>query len=169
MSVKIELYQAVKAALQEITEIKNVLHYNGQDSYNYEKDIARRFPQAWIQLTSIPWQYPEQASYNKNRTRQQKSEGITITVYLATFNLKEDDDTFEDDLLLVDKIYRKLILLDGDHFTELVRISESDTPTNDNVRVWAQEYTCMLTEQAEAKTLIDVSPVDLDLTKEILP
>lgn len=168
MSVKKELYQSIKSALQEITDIKNVLHYNGQDGLNYEKDLSRRFPQSWIQLTSVPWISPEGYSYNKNRTRQQKSQAITVTIYLATFSLNEDDETFETDLDLIDKIYRKLDGLDGDHFTDLQRTNESDIPTNNNVRVWAQEYTTMLTEQAEEKTLVDVSPVELVITKSVI-
>lgn len=168
MSAKLELYQAIKAALEAIPSLEEVIHYNGQDLLDYEKDIARRFPACWIQLTTIPWQPSELDAYNKNRTRQQKSIGATVTIYTAQQTVKDDDDTFESDLTLIDLVYRALTLLDGDHFTPLERSLESDLPTNNNVRVWAQEYTTMLTEQAVAKTLEDAAPVTLEITKGTL-
>lgn len=170
MSVKLDLYQAVKTQLETITSIKNVLHYNGQDVLNYEQDHALRFPQSWIQLTSVPWKPSELEAYNKNRTRQQKSDtGTIISIYSAVWSLNDDDDTFETDLVLIDEIYRALTLLDGDNFSPLERINEEDVPTNNNVRVWLQQYTTMLTEKAVTQTLVDVEPVTLDITTEILP
>lgn len=167
MSVKKDVYSSIKTALQEIAEIKNVLHYNGQDTYNYEKDISRRFPQAWIQLTNINWKESELTSYNENRTRQQKTTQCLISVYTAQFSLKEDEDNFEDDLDLIDLVYRKLINLDGTNFTPLQRESENDLPNNNNVRVWIQTYSTMLTEQANDDDLTDAAPVALTINKTI--
>lgn len=166
MSVKKDVYQAIKTALTEITEIRNVRHYNGQDLTNFQQDISSRFPQAWIQLTSIDWQPSELVSHNENRTRQQKSANVQITVYLGTFSLNEDDETFESDLDLIDLIYRKLTMLDGANFTPLQRVSESDIPTNNNVRMWAQVYDTMLTEYANADNEVDAAPVALILNAE---
>lgn len=169
MSAKLELYQAIKIALEAISGIEEVIHYNGQDLLNYEKDIGRRFPQCWIQLTTIPWQPSQLGAYNENRTRQQKSTGAIITIFTAQRTVKDDDDTFEIDLVFIDLVYRALTLLDGDHFSPLERLSESDLPTNSNIRVWAQEYTTMLTERANASTLEDAAPVTLVIDKAILP
>lgn len=168
MSVKKTLYQAIKASLIEIEEIKNVMHYNGQDTLNFEKDLSVRFPIAWIQLTSINWKPSELVSYNKNRTRQQKTEDCTITIFIATFSLKNDDDTFEDDLDLIDLVYRKLTMLDGDNFTPLERVNEQDVATNNNVRVWTQTYSTMLTEMANASELEDAAPVTLVINKNLI-
>ena len=90
MSVKLELYQDIKAALQDLTFIKNVLHYNGQDLLNYEKNNSKRFPQSWIQISNVTWQPSQQVPYNQNRTQQQKSDTIIVTVYYASFTLLED-------------------------------------------------------------------------------
>lgn len=163
MSVKLELYQDVKAALQELTFIKNVMHYNSQDILNYEKNNSKRFPQVWIQLSSIPWNPSELKPYNQNRTQQQKSEPITMIIYYASFSLKEDDETFETDLVNIDLIYRALTMLEGDNFSPLQRASEADIATNNNVRVWAQEYTTMLTECAIAEALTDSAPLTLEI------
>jgi hypothetical protein len=168
MSVKKTLYQAIKTALEEIPSVKNVLHYNSQDALNYEKDISLRFPQVWIQLTSIDWNPSELESHNSNRTRQQKSENVQITIFSATFSLNTDDETFEDDLDLIDEIYRKLTMLDGENFSPLQRISEADTPTNNNVRVWQQVYSTMLTEKAVADNDTDAAPVTLIINKSTL-
>jgi len=167
MSVKIELYQAIKTKLEAISGIKNVLHYNGQDQFNYEKDNSKRFPQAWIQLTNINWLPSELTAYNSNVTQQQKSAEATITIYLASYSLNEDDETFEDDLLLIDETYRALTNLGGDNFSPLQRVSENDVADNNNVRVWAQEYNCMLTECGVSPGLADAAPVALTINKEI--
>jgi hypothetical protein len=168
MSVKLELYQDIKAKLQELTFLKNVLHYNGQDTFNYERDNSRRFPQAWIQLSNVIWQPSQQKAYNQNRTHQQKSDPITITIYYASFSLNEDDETFETDLINIDLIYRSLTMMDGNNYNPLQRSSEGDLPTNNNVRIWAQEFTTMLTECADSSNLVNASPLTLNIiTKEI--
>ena len=169
MSAKLILYQDVKAALQAISEIKNVLHYNGQDLTNFEKDVSLQFPQVWVQLTSITWKPSELKAYNQNKTQQQKSDQAFITIYSATYSLRNDNDTFENDLLLVDKIYRALANLDGDCYGPLQRLNEEDQPTNNNVRVWAQTYSTMLTEAPISEGLVDVSPVELTINKIIIP
>jgi hypothetical protein len=168
MSVKKTVYQAIKTALQEIPEIENVLHYNGQETFNYQGDVSRRFPQVWIQLTSIDWQPSELVSHNANRTRQQKSVAVSISIYLATFSLKEDEDTFESDLDLIDTVYRKLTMLDGENFSPLQRASETDQPTNNNVRIWIQTYSTMLTEKAVSDDLTDAAPVALQINKAVI-
>lgn len=165
MSVKKTLYQAIKTALEEITEIRNVMHYNGQDGKRFEKNVSKRFPQVWIQLSSVNWKESESGAYNVNRTRQQKTESVEVTIYSAQFSLNEDDETFPTDLDLIDLIYRKLTMLDGENFTPLQRVSEVDIPTNTNVRIWTQTYSTMLTEMANAEDLIDASPVTLVINK----
>jgi hypothetical protein len=167
MSVKVELYQAIKAELESIPSVKNVLHYNGQDLLDYEKDNPKRWPQYWIQLSSIEWLPSELKPNQSNRTQQQKSAAVTITIYYATYSLNEDDETFEDDLTAVDLSYRALTMIDGDNFGPLQRVSESDTATNNNVRVWAQTYTTKLTECAIANTDVDAAPVQIVINKTI--
>ena len=170
MSVKLELYQAVKAKLQTLTFIENVLHYNGQDLNNYQQEKAMRFPQAWIQISNVTWKPSSQQSDNLNRTQQQKSEVVALTIYYASeINLNDDTDTFEDHLTAIDLIYRALTMMETDNINPLQRVSEDDIPNNENVRIWSQTFTTMLTEQAVSKTDINSSPVTLTLNKNILP
>lgn len=164
MSVKINLYEAIKTAIEAIPSIKNVLHYNGQEILNYEKDIPKRFPQCWIQLTSIEWNSSEQRPNNANITQQQKTALVNISIYTATFSLNEDNETFTNDLILVDLVYRALSMLEGVNFSPLQRVSESDISTNNNVRVWQQDYTSQLTENAIALNNEDVAPINLVIT-----
>lgn len=166
MSVKLEVYQSIKERLQDLTFVRNVLHYNSQDALNYEKDISRRFPQVWIQISDVTWQPSQHQPYNQNRTHQQKSDAVAITVYYASFSLKEDEDTFETDLVNIDLIYRALTMLDGNNFNPLQRVSETDVPTNNNARVWAQVFTTMLTEPAVATDLVDAAPLELVINPE---
>jgi hypothetical protein len=168
MSVKLELYQAIKAKLQAIPEVRNVLHYNGQDLTNYEQDNAKRFPQVWIQLGTIEWQPSELQAHQSNRTQQQKSGTVAITIYYASFSLNEDDETFETDLTAIDKIYRALTMLDSDNFAPLQRVSESDLSTNNNVRIWPQIYSTMLTECAVTGNDTDAAPVTIQINKTIV-
>lgn len=168
MSVKVELYQAIKAKLQELEGVKNVLHYNGQDILDYEKDNSKRFPQYWVQLTNIEWEPSQQQPHQANRTHQQKTTSVAITIYYATFSLKGDDDTFEDDLAAVDLSYRALSMLDGDNFGPLQRVSEGDEATNNNVRIWTQVYMTQLTECAIDGTEIDAAPVLLVINKNAI-
>jgi len=168
MSTKLELYRAIKAKLQTIDSIKIVQHYNRQDTQNFEKTNSKRFPQVWIQLSNIAWNSSELAYNNSNTTQQQKTSDVTITIYLASWHLQEDDDTFETDLVTVDEIYRSLTMLEGDNFQPLQRTGESDVP-NSGVRIWAQTFTTMLTECGVTKNLTNAAPVTLTINSIILP
>jgi len=168
MSVKLEIYQAIKVKLLAIDGMRNVEHYNGQDIYNYEKDHARRFPQCWIRFQTIQWQPSMINAYNQNATREQKSALFAVTVHFATFNLKSDNDTFESDLENIDTIYRALTNLEGDNFTSLQRISEEDSSNNDNVRVWPITFTTMATECGISKEEEDAAPLALIINKEYI-
>ena len=167
MSVKVDLYTAIKTQLETLTFLENVLHYNGQDLLNYEKDHAKRFPQSWIQLSAIDWTASEIEPHNSNRSQQQKG-NATITIYYASYALSDDTDTFETDLGNIDLIYRALIMLDSTNFSPLQRAIETDDATNNNVRVWSQQFTTQLTEQALADTLTDAAPVELTIIKTIV-
>lgn len=167
-SVKLDIYQDIKAQLETITSIRNVLHYNGQDMLNYEKDISKLFPQSWIQINTVSWQPSSLSPHQQNRTQQQKSDTVSVTIYYASWDLRDDNDTFEIDLVNIDLIYRALTMLEGDNYNPLQRISETDVPTNNNVRVWTQEFTTMLTEQAIARTEVDATPVTTTINKAIL-
>lgn len=166
MSVKLELYRAIKAQLETISSINTVTHYNGQDTQNFEKTVSKRFPQAWIQLSNIEWNSSELTAHNSNVTQQQKTGSVTVTIYFASWILKEDDDTFETDLVAIDEIYRASTMLEGDNFQPLQRVSEGDLP-NTGVRIWAQTYTTMLTECGISKELTDAAPVVLTINKVI--
>jgi hypothetical protein len=170
MSVKLDIYQAIKAQLETLTFIENVLHYNGQDLLDYEEDHAKRFPQAWIQLTNIPWLNSEKQPNQANRTHQQKSEdGVVVTIFYASFSLNDDDDTFETDLANIHTMHNAITMLEGTNFNPLQRRLENDLATNNNVRVWATQYTTMLTEQSETDNETDAAPITLTINKTILP
>jgi len=167
MSTKLELYQGIKTKLEAVTSLKTVTHYNGQDLQNFEKTVSKNFPQAWIQLSSITWNPSELKAHNENRTQQQKTGEAIVTIYLASWHLKEDNDTFETDLATVDEIYRALTMLEGTNYQPLQRVNESDIP-NQGVRIWAQTYTTMLTECGVTTSHTDASPLELTINKTIL-
>jgi len=166
MSVKKDLYTAIKTALQGVEELKNVLHYNGQDTSDYENDHSKRFPQAWIQISDIEWKPSSQRPHESNQTQEQKTEIVNVTIYYASFSLSDDDDTFLTDLDNVDRIYRALTMLQGDNFNPLQRASEGDDSNNNNVRIWIQQYTTMLTENAVSLDRVDAAPVTLTINKD---
>ena len=168
MSVKLEIYQAIKVKLLAIDGMRNVEHYNGQDIYNYEKDHARRFPQSWISFSTIQWQPSMTNAYNQNTTKEQKSAAFTVTVRFATFNLKSDNDTFESDLENIDTIYRALTNLGGNNFSPLQRLTEEDNPNNNNVRVWTITFSTMVTECGVSKEEEDAAPLALIINKEYI-
>ena len=58
-------------------------------------------------------------------------------------------------------------MLEGTNFNPLQRTSETDIATNNNVRVWAQEYTTMIVEQAATGTDVDGAPVTLVINKAV--
>lgn len=142
MSAKINLYRAVKAAVERVPEIRNVLKYNSQDEA-YENERQRNMPIAYIYFPSIEWE--ENKLGNLSRTNEQ--DGIvTIAVRLNCNLLQDTDLNFENVLEIADKVYNEISLIKAAGFNSLVRVSEQDFIDNTNVRVWETVYTARIME-----------------------
>ena len=159
-NVKVDIYTDVKAALEGISTVKHVLHYNEQD-LNEGEIISRNYPQCWIHFSDIVWLPNELKANNTNTTQAQKGD-ITLTVYISQFTLKEDNDSFLEHMSLINEVYRALILIDNENYTPLVRVSETDT-AQDNVRIWQVTFTTQVIECGISDNKTDAAPVDLIL------
>lgn len=160
-NVKLDLYNAVKTALQEITEIKNVVRYNSQQE-NEPQETRRQYPQAWIEFSSVEWPPSLHKANNSDTSNEQKG-NIELTVHLAVWDLRDDDDSFSDALTLTDKIYRKLTMLEDENFTPLQRVSEIDDINQDNVRDWQITFTTMVIEAGVSLSQVDAAPVTVKI------
>jgi hypothetical protein len=166
-NVKVDLYTAIKSALLEIEDFQHVLKYNGQDQ-NPEEETLRNYPQAWIHLSAIEWS-PNMLKANQRNTTQEQKGDINVTIYIAQESLLDNDDTFLNDMLLVQKVYRKLAMLQGENFTPLQRVGEIDDVNNNNVRHWEITFSTKVTECGVDDNKTGVSHVTLQINIETEP
>ena len=142
-NVKLDLYKAVKKAVDSVPVIRNVVKYNSQDD-DYAQENQRNMPIAYIYFPEINWQ--ENMLSNGQFTNEQKGD-INIAIRLNLNFLKDTDAEFEKCLEVVDAVYRAVSLIKGDGFNSIVRLSEQDFIDNTNVRVWETIYKVMVIEK----------------------
>lgn len=164
-NVKLDVYNDIETALNEITALSNTLKYNSQD-VNNEKIIQKQYPQAWIHLSSVDWNPSMLTAYNQDATQEQKGL-LIVTIHIEQFSLSGNETTWKPDLTLINSVYRKLANMSGENYTPLQRASEIDDVNNDNVRDWQTSFTTMVTEAGVSKGQTDVAPVDLTIVKVI--
>jgi hypothetical protein len=164
-NVKLDVYNDVEAALNEIIELKNTLKYNSQD-VNNEKSIQKQYPQAWIHLSSVDWNPSMLTAHNQDATQEQKGI-LTITVHIEQYSLKGNEATWKPDLALINTVYRKLANMSGENYTPLQRVSEVDDINNNNVRDWPISFTTEVTEAGISKEQTNAAPVGLTIIKVV--
>jgi hypothetical protein len=164
-NVKLDVYNDVETALNEITALKNTLKYNSQD-VNNDKISQKQYPQAWISLASIDWNPSMLTAHNQDATQEQKG-NLIITIHIEQYSLSGNETTWKPDLALINTVYRKLANMSGKNYTPLQRVSEIDDVNNDNVRDWQMSFTTSVTECGVSKELEDAAPVELTIVKVI--
>jgi len=150
-NVKLDLYKAIKSALEGISSIKHVRHYNSQE-VDFKSEKSRNFPQAYIGFSDITWK-PSELQVTQSDTTQQQKGNITVTVYLELKSFKGDNESFEDDLDIINDVYREITMVEGDNWQPLQRVSEREDPSNDNVRFWAIDFITMVEETGVSQGL----------------
>lgn len=148
-NVKLDIYNAIEAAINDIPEFKNVRKYNSQD-LNEPTEIPRNYPQAFIYFPSIEWKPLMMEGYNQNLTQEQKGD-IIVAVRVSLYSLKDNEDTFKPDFALIQSVYRSLSAIKGENFTQLHRVFEEDDINNNNVRTWEIQFTTSVVECGVSK------------------
>lgn len=176
MSAKLVLYNAVKAKLlaikndSGITIVKTAGHYNNQfDRINEE--IQYIFPATFIAFTDIPWNTSVGAVQN-NSTQEQKAQ-CNIEIHIGLKNLKDEADSFPEDIAIIDSINDQLNGLQDEvnHlFTPLKRIGETDDTNTSNIRHWVITYQTELHEKGYVGSQVDATDggdttIEIEITK----
>jgi hypothetical protein len=164
-NVKLDVYNDVETALNEITKLKHTLKYNSQD-VNNDTIIQKQYPQAWIQLSSIDWTPSMLEGHNQNITQEQKG-NLIITIHLEQYSLKGNEATWKLDLSLINEVYRKITNMSGENYTPLQRVSEIDDVNNNNVRDWQMSFSTFVVESGVSEKKQDAAPVELKIVKVI--
>ena len=160
MSAKLALYNAVKSKLLSIKDdadnfiVKTSGHYNNQfDRINEE--IQFQFPAAFISFADLPWS-TDMGVDQKNSTQQQRARCV-IEIHIGTKNIKDEVDSFPEDIAIIDSIHDQLNGLQGTQFTGLERINELDDTNKSNLRHWIVTYETELHEKGYERGQTDAT------------
>lgn len=159
MSVKIELYQLVKAAVEAIPEVETFGHFNNQfDTENQEEPFNN--PAVFFEFSDLPWQPSQQSSYNAQGTQQQKSESCQFTLHISYWSNNPEEDKFLGVLGIADKVYRAIANIESENINPIQRLNDGDDTAHREPIVWTTTFATMLTEPGVAEA---VSPVTADV------
>ena len=160
MSAKLFLYNAVKTKLlaikndSDVAIVKTSGHWNNQFDL-IEEEIQINFPAAFISFTNMDWS-TDVGVANKNSTQQQRSK-CNIEIHVGITNLKDEYDSFPEDIAIIDSIHDQLNGLQGTQFTPLKRIAEVDDTNKGNIRHWVITYETELHEKGYSGTMTDAT------------
>lgn len=155
MSAKLVLYNAVKARLLAIKDdeevpvsiVKTSGHWNNQfDRVNEEIQFV--FPAVYIEFSSLDWK-TDVGVDQKNHTQQARA-NCDITLHIGIENIKDETDSFPEDLAIIDSIYDQLNGYEDtstNQFTPLKRTTETDDNNKNNIRHWTITFNTMLSEK----------------------
>lgn len=136
MSIKKEVYRAVRDKLLTETGVETSRLYNSQFD-NLDKENVFTFPAAFIEFAQL--------DYVSNAEGTQEGDA-RIRIYLGYDSLKTED---LDVLDLMEEVHLALQgFLAVENSTPLVRIYEGQDVNHDVVAVWLMDYTTKLTDTA---------------------
>ena len=170
MSVKIELYNLVKAAVEGILTddpepvrvIKTFGHFNNQFNTEAEEQPFNN-PAVFFQFTEMPWQPSQHSSFNAQGTQQQESESLQFTLHISYWSHNPEEDKFLSLLDVVDKVYRALANIESDTINPLQRINDEDDPDHTEPMVWQTTFSTMVVEKGIENNKTGVSPVNVNV------
>ena len=178
MSAKLVLYNALKAKLLAIkddqdpavTIVKTCGHWNNQfDRINEE--IQFIFPAVFIEFSNLEWK-TNMGVDQVNHTRQGEA-NCDVTLHIGLTNLKDEVDSFPEDLAIIDSIYDQINEFQdtvSNQFTPLKRTTETDDTNKSNLRHWTVTFNTTLHEKGYEGTQTDATEggdttIKIELTK----
>lgn len=155
MSVKLELYQLVKAAVEPF--VQTFGHFNNQ--FDTEADECPfNNPAVFFEFSDLPWAPSQLQSFNPQGTQQQKSEECQFTLHISYWDHEDEEDKFLSLLALVGKVYRAVTTIESDNINPIQRINDEDDVDHREPIVWKTTFSTMLTECGVAKPATPVTP-----------
>ena len=178
MSAKLVLYNALKAKLLAIkddqavpeTIVKTSGHWNNQFDL-IEKEIPFKFPAVFIEFSNLDWK-TDVGIDQKNATQQARAD-CNITLHIGTWNIKDESDSFPEDLAIIDSIYDQINGFQdttSNQFTPLKRTNEGDDTNKSNIRHWTVTFNTALQEKGYDRGQTDatdggLTEIKIELTK----
>lgn len=165
MSVKLDIWTAVKAKLVALKAAGTINHYgiwNNQIEHeeNQKDDIPFEFPAVFLGFTTMPWDTALKAG-NRNQFNQQSSpEGQEwlLTLYICFENYEAETSSFELNDPKFDLIIEAMHMLKINEYAQDLRRSEERMPTDhNNVVVWEVDYITRVAETFADATVIDAT------------
>lgn len=145
MSVKVELYNLIKTAIDTIPEIETFGKFNNQFETESDEQPFNN-PSVFLQMSEISWLPQSNPGFNSGQTNMQKSEEFQFTLHIGYWSHEDEEDKFLALLDLVDKVYRAITSIESDNINPIKRISEVDDSDHTEPIVWQTTFSTMLTE-----------------------
>lgn len=162
MSVVKNVYDAIIAELDTITEIKTTGKWNNQILRD-EEEVQFEYPAVYVDINVTWLPHDVKPESTKDNRKYQQKGNSTITFHILDKRLEETSATFGDIQDVAKLVWDKMAGFDGEDFGPLMRTDSVDDTDHDIVRDWQEIYTCLLEEQPTNADVVDAAPVTVSL------
>lgn len=162
MSSKLDLYNAVKAAVKTVKEIKTFGIWNNQFAdANDPKELPFNFPAVFMEYSNIPWTSSQIGipRHLSKVQKEQKADGVTFTLHFGFHFYKDVHDSFETVDEITELVYFAVQGISGDNFTSFLRTGERQDTDHDQILHWQMDFAGSIQQNGELNTAMRESTV----------
>lgn len=178
MSVKLDIYNAVEAAIKKnVTEIREFGLWNSQ--FDNEKiETAFAYPVVFLEFGSMPWAFTKQPTSKRgssgNISKEQTAPDSVLVIHIGFSQLQDVSISFPKIDPIIEKVYFALQGLndtsDVPTFGPLKRIDERQDTNHGRVIDWQMDFQVLMAQCGELDTSfqeIDADDLTLDITVDL--
>jgi hypothetical protein len=163
MSVKLNIWNAVKAKLTELKTAKSINHFAiWNNQINQElNEIPFEFPAVFMEFTEMSWKTGIEPERTTQYNKQMSEDNWIVSFHICFENYEAETSSFEINDPKMDIIIEALQLLPIDQFaTNLIRINEVQDTEHGNVIHWIVSFATAVQETFANDTVTDATSGD---------
>lgn len=187
MSVKLDIFNDIVAAIEAIVDINDVRVINTVELWNSqleneEEEIPFNFPAVFIEFAEIPWtstnQQPSTLGAQGNVTKEQKGVNALVMIHIAHSQLENETVSFPIIDAINDTVYFAIQgLFKNEKYSPLLRTTELQDTDHDRVIDWQMGFLTTMFQCGELdSTLIKIDggvialvlEKDLDIDNDVI-
>ncbi len=163
------LYDTLKTTLEAVLDdnsdqVVSYFSWYNQNKAGENFQAIIRDTAIFFELVNIGWQTINGVINDAYSNQEQGT--CTFNLHFFRKSLKDDNLATIELIDKVNEVHRDLLILSGENFSCIQRISEQQDTVHDNVIDWVVTYKCQLYEQATEINRTAVSP-SLSISKSI--
>jgi hypothetical protein len=169
MSVKLDIFNDIHSRIHsQVAAIKEVYIWNGQIEAESEEQ-AKAYPLVYVEFSSMNWDStslkPVRIGTKGNYKNEQKGTFV-VTLHVVFWKLTDETTAFADIDATIELVMFAILGLGATatYYTPLLRISERQDTSHDNIIDWQIDFNCGVSQCTQADTSVLIPGATLAVT-----